>query len=72
MGEVTRPVRTVLPSSPTIAARNLAELTAVSATSAPCCQQCFEKQMSACFSWVLWLYTTRPTASRTGASRYES
>lgn len=26
----------------------------MSAISAPCCQRYFEKQMSACFSWVLW------------------
>ena len=52
--EVKRLGSTALPSSPTTAARNVRELTAVSAISAPCCQRYFEKQMSACFSWVLW------------------
>lgn len=55
MEAVARLVNAALPSKPTTAARNVPEPIAVSAMRVPCCHRCLVKQMSACFSWVLWL-----------------
>lgn len=44
-----------LPAAIATATRKVPELIAVRAMSTPCCHRCLLKQMSACFSWVLWL-----------------